>query len=352
MLSKVVIIHKAYGNNDGRPGGVTIYRKLPDGTYTPITPAQSGVNINGTSSTEFYADNLSPGDWNDDGRVDLAGTGSSTIANTDSGHALWTSGLVTTNGWIKVTLPTVTGFFTGAAVIDVFDAGFAGDAAHRVTPPRTLYSGRAWASQVYHLGIGTRTSVDVRVTFPDGRQVVRAAVAPGSRIAIQAPVGLPPVAVAAAQPTSVSTDQPVSFDGSSSSDPDGTIVSYRWDFGDGTSATGAAVSHAYHAAGSFVARLTVTDNDGMTGTATVTVAASDTTPPTVAIGTGVFTPTVSDDVVKVEWYFDGGLAATATASPFSYSLNLTPVAGSHTLSARAYDAAGNATDAAPVILQR
>ena len=191
LLSKVVIIHEAYGNNNGRPGGVSIYRKLPDGTYTVLTPAQSGVNIDGTASSEFYADNLAPGDWNNDGRLDLAGSGTSTIAGTDSGYALWTSRLITTNGWIKVSLPTVTGFFTGAATIDVFDAGFVGDPAHRVTPPRTLYAGRAWASQVYHFGVGTRTAVDVRVTFPDGQQVVRTGVGPGSRIAVQPVAGLP-----------------------------------------------------------------------------------------------------------------------------------------------------------------
>jgi hypothetical protein len=184
-LSKLVIIHIAYGSNDGRPVGVSIYRKLAQGDYAVITPDQCGININGTNSVEFYADNLSPGDWNDDGRLDLGGSGSWTIPDTDSGFALWTSTLATTNGWIKVSLPTVTGFFTGSATIEVFDAGFVGDPAHHVTPPKTLYTGGAWASRVYHFGIGTRTSVDVRVTFPDGQTVIRAGVAPGSRIAIQ-----------------------------------------------------------------------------------------------------------------------------------------------------------------------
>ncbi|HEX2690313.1 MAG TPA: VCBS repeat-containing protein [Kofleriaceae bacterium] len=185
LLSKVVIIHNGYGSNNGRPGGVSIYRTLPNGSYSVITPTQSGINIDGTAPSEFYADNLSPGDWNDDGRLDLGGTGSDTIPNADTGFALWTSALATTNSWIKVTLPSVTGFFTGTATIELFDAGFVGDATHLVTPPKVLYTGKAWASQVYHFGIGTRSSVDVRVTFPDGRQIVRAGVAPASRIAIQ-----------------------------------------------------------------------------------------------------------------------------------------------------------------------
>ena len=235
----------------------------------------------------------------------------------------------------------------------MFDAGFVGDASHLVTPPKLLTTGRAWASQVYHFGIGTRSAVDVRVTFPGGRQVVRAAVAPASRIVVQPTSDLPPTAVAAAQPTSVAIGQAVAFDGSASSDPDGTIASYSWDFGDGSHATAASPSHAYASAGAFVARLTVTDDSGSTATATVTIHVADTTPPAIRITGAVFTPAVSDDVgvVKVEWYFDGGLSATTTAAPFSYTLNLTPMAGLHTLIARAFDAAGNAVDSAPITVQ-
>jgi hypothetical protein len=182
LISQVVLIHGGFGSNDGQPPGVSIYHPLPDGTYLAIPPAQSGLNLQ-----EFYADNLAPGDWNDDGRIDLGGSGDSMMPATDSGFGLWTSKLSTTNSWIKLTLPTVTGFFTGTATIEVFDAGFLGDASHLVTPPSVLRTGRVWASQVYHLGIGTRSAVDVRVTFPDGRQATRTGVAPRSRLTIQPP---------------------------------------------------------------------------------------------------------------------------------------------------------------------
>ena len=353
LLSQAVIIHVGYGNNDGRPGGVTIYRKLPGGGYTAITPAQSGIRLNGTDTSEFYADNLTPGDWNDDGKLDLGGSGTPSIAATDSGFALWTSVLTTTNSWIKVTLPSVTGFFTGAATIELFDAGFVGGPAHLVTPPRVLTTGRTWASQVHHFGIGTRSAVDVRVTFPDGRQVVRTAVAPTSRITVEPTSNIPPTPVATALPTAVAIGQAVAFDGSRSSDPDGSIAAYRWEFGDGAQATTALASHAYAAAGAYVARLTVTDDAGSTAAATVTISVADTTAPAIAITGAVFTPSASDNVgvVKVEWYFDGALAATATAAPFGYTLNLTPAAGPHTLVARAFDAAGNTADSAPIAIQ-
>lgn len=191
LLSRVVIIHSAYGHNDARPGGVSICRRSPDGTFTVITPAQSGIDVNGADEVEFYAPNLSPGDWDDDGRIDLAGSGNASIPDTDHGFALWTSALVTTNSWIKVTLPSVTGFFRGSATIEVFDSGFVGEATRLVTPPRVLFPGRAWASQVYHFGIGTRSSVDVRVTFPDGGQTTRTGVARRSRIAVEPPTAVP-----------------------------------------------------------------------------------------------------------------------------------------------------------------
>jgi PKD domain/FG-GAP-like repeat len=348
LVSQAVVIHSGYGNNDGRPSGVSLYRKLPAGGYAAITPSQSGINL-----AEFYADNASPGDWNDDGRVDLAGSGD-VIPNTDSGWGLWTSGLTTTNSWIKVTLPSVTGFFTGVATIEVFDAGFVGDATHLVTPPRQLTTGRAWASQVYHFGIGTRSSIDVRVTFPDGRQVTRTSVAPASRLSIEPTNNQPPTAVATATPTSAAINQTIAFDGTASSDADGTIASYRWEFGDGTQATTATASHAYATAGPFTAKLTVTDDAGSSSSATVAISIADTTAPTVAITGSVFTPTVSDNVAvtKVEWYFDGGLSATATTAPFSYTLNLTPLAGAHTLVARAFDAAGNTTDSAAITIEQ
>ena len=54
-----------------------------------------------------------------------------------------------------------------------------------------------------------------------------------------------------------------SFDGSGSQDPDGSIASYVWDFGDGTpDGSGATPSHTYAAAGTYTVTLTVTDNKG------------------------------------------------------------------------------------------
>jgi len=87
--------------------------------------------------------------------------------------------------------------------------------------------------------------------------------------------GLPPVAVASASATSGTVPLTVSFTGSSSYDPDGTIASYAWDFGNGQTASTANASTTYTTAGTYTARLTVTDNDGLSATSSVQVQASN-----------------------------------------------------------------------------
>ena len=67
-------------------------------------------------------------------------------------------------------------------------------------------------------------------------------------------------------PSTATTGAAVSFSGAGSTDADGTIASYAWNFGDGTTGTGASVSHTFSTAGSFTVRLTVTDNAGATAT--------------------------------------------------------------------------------------
>ena len=89
-----------------------------------------------------------------------------------------------------------------------------------------------------------------------------------------APANQPPVARATATPTSGNAPLAVAFDGSTSSDPDGSIASYAWSFGDGGSATGAATNHTYQTAGTYTAALTVTDNQGATHSTTLSITAN------------------------------------------------------------------------------
>ena len=65
----------------------------------------------------------------------------------------------------------------------------------------------------------------------------------------------------------------VQFDSTGSYDPDGTIVSYAWVFGDGGSDSVAAPSYVYATPGNYTAWLTVTDNDGDTHFDSVSISA-------------------------------------------------------------------------------
>lgn len=65
----------------------------------------------------------------------------------------------------------------------------------------------------------------------------------------------------------------VSFDASYSSSPNGSIVSYNWDFGDGTTDTGVNPLHTYYYAGTYAVILTVIDSAGKSATKTVAVVA-------------------------------------------------------------------------------
>ncbi|HEX7298614.1 MAG TPA: PKD domain-containing protein [Solirubrobacteraceae bacterium] len=148
----------------------------------------------------------------------------------------------------------------------------------------------------------------------------------------------PPAASFTAAPNPATAGQAVTFDGSASSDPDGTVAKYEWDLdGNGTYETDtgatATATRTYASSANVVVGLRVTDNQGGTDTTTRTLtftnqspnASFTATPSTVATGTAVsFNASASSDpdgtVAKYEWDLDGngsyetdtGTTATAT----------------------------------------
>jgi len=74
----------------------------------------------------------------------------------------------------------------------------------------------------------------------------------------------PPGAVISG-PTNGLVGETLSFDGGGSSDSDGQIMGYTWDFGDGSTGNGMSVPHSYSAAGSYQVTLTVVDDEGAVG---------------------------------------------------------------------------------------
>jgi PKD repeat protein len=144
-----------------------------------------------------------------------------------------------------------------------------------------------------------------------------------------APTDQPPVARFAPECEELAC----SFDATGSSDPDGTIASYAWDFGDGSTGSGRTLSHAYVVPGYYPVTLTVTDDAGATATMSQVVTATpppDDQPPTARFTwscTGLtcgFDGTTSSDpedgsVTGYSW--DLGDGSTSTQSSFTHTFD-------------------------------
>ena len=137
-----------------------------------------------------------------------------------------------------------------------------------------------------------------------------------------------PTAAISADPISGIVPVEVNFSASGSTDTDGTIASYEWDFGDGSTSSGEQVQHTYTSAGSYLVTLTVTDDDGDTGTddVTITISSPDNQPPMAVISADIISGDVpltvnlsgagSSDpdgsITSYEWDFgDGATGLTA-----------------------------------------
>ncbi|WP_336000912.1 PKD domain-containing protein [Halorientalis halophila] len=141
------------------------------------------------------------------------------------------------------------------------------------------------------------------------------------------------IAAASASPQETMTGDPVTFDGSNSVAENGSIESYEWDFGDGSTATGQQVTHTYASGGEFTATLTVTDDSGQTATDTVTVTVTDNDPPTADASVGSTVVEVGESVAfqgsnssdpdgtieSYEWEFGDGATATGSYTSHAYS---------------------------------
>ena len=129
--------------------------------------------------------------------------------------------------------------------------------------------------------------------------------------------------------------QPITFDGSGSNDPDGTIVSYAWDFGDGTTGSGATPTHIYEAAGVYLVVLTLTDDCATTSRCLTTADISGPPPnmPPVCNAGGpyvgsigqliTFNGTGSSDpdgmIVSYAWTFGDGSTGSGAQPTHSYA---------------------------------
>ena len=162
-------------------------------------------------------------------------------------------------------------------------------------------------------GVSTSKSYSATGTFTIALTVTdnNGATATTTRTVVVAPANQPPVASFVATPSPTTVGTAIAFSGAASSDPDGSITSYAWNFGDGTTGSGVSVSKGYAAVGTYTVALTVTDNRGATASRTGSV--------TITAGGGTTIVWVEDD-----WPAGAVVSGTqdftwTTANPVPYS---------------------------------
>ena len=137
-----------------------------------------------------------------------------------------------------------------------------------------------------------------------------------------------------------------SFDASGSSDSDGSIARYSWNFGDGTTGTGKSTNHTYAAAGTYTVSLTVTDNLGVAASqsASVSVVKANVAPVASFIQSAAelvasFDASGSSDsdgsIASYSWSFGDGTTGTGKSTNHTYA-----VAGTYTVSLTVTDNQG------------
>jgi hypothetical protein len=122
------------------------------------------------------------------------------------------------------------------------------------------------------------------------------------------PNDVPPTASFTIAPNPATSGSPVGFNGSGSSDVDGSVAAYSWNFGDGSAAgSGAAPSHTYGAPGTYTVTLTVTDNGGETNAISQQIAVNA---PSAPASTTTIATTATTAVVPPPNSGFGAVAAT------------------------------------------
>ena len=216
---------------------------------------------------------------------------------------------------------TVTAPVPNKAPTAAFDATTAGltvsvDGGTSTDTDGTIAS-YAWTFGDGQSGTGTATShtygaagtYPIKLTVTDN-QGATGTITKSVTVTAPPPANVSPVAAF----TSTTNGLTANLDGSTSSDPDGTIASYTWDFGDNASDTGKTVSHPYLTAGTYQVKLTVADNQGATNSVTKPVTVTNPATPA-AIATDTFARTVAAGFGSAE--FGGAWTPSGSATPFS-----------------------------------
>lgn len=156
----------------------------------------------------------------------------------------------------------------------------------------------------------------------------------------------------------------IAMSGAASTDADNQALSFSWQFGDGVSAVGSAVTHSYAQDGSYTVRLIVTDTDGLADTTTAVVAVANAAPVVTAISgatilrnmsytaAGSFTDPGADNWTATVDYGDGSGVQALTLTGVTFALSHTYTAtGTFTVTVRVLDGTATTATSATVIVQ-
>ncbi len=128
-------------------------------------------------------------------------------------------------------------------------------------------------------------------------------------------INLAPLAVFTADPYEGQAPLSVSFDATSSIDIDGSIISYKWSFGDGTSGTGNETTHTFQQNGAYTVQLVVFDDQGLTDTSELIIRVGlDFVPPLAA-----FSVSEQNGVAPFPVLFDASLSTDPDGEIISYT---------------------------------
>ncbi len=191
-------------------------------------------------------------------------------------------------GWFVITLTNAIAFKAG----NTFFIEIGGNAAIAYPAGADKNAQVPQRSFHYNWAIGDYEAIGAVSGFENGAYLIRAF---GTK---SGGGNQPPIARRQISKTQAKVGEVITFDASQSSDPDGQIVQYHWDFGDNSTSTQMIATHAYTRAGNFSPTLTVTDNNGATGQAIgfITITPNDASRITVAPNTGTLTPNAAQTI--------------------------------------------------------
>ena len=236
----------------GRNFGWPCREGLHTTTYTTQTPAHNDCNSLNTPTNPATSFTPPVSDWNHSNPSNSQPAG--VIGNAASGSAFYTG----------TTYPvSYQGSYFFADYGQSWIRRATVDASDNVT-------------QFYSFGTNMEAPVDL-VPDPISKDLFYVSITAGQvrRIRYVGPPNFTPVAMAAANPTVGTAPLTVNFSSAGSYDPDADPLSFTWDFADGSGSFLANPSHVYNNSGIFMARLTVSDGHGGSGSAQVQVTVGD-----------------------------------------------------------------------------